>query len=67
MYTYNFDLDRLQLATYDPTASVVLSQAEYNASLVLTLRQYRDALTGRTKGAEVGYLFILHSGIHAIV
>lgn len=67
LYTYNFDLDFMLLTISNPVTSAILSQTKYHANLVLTLRQYKGALAGRTKSAEIGYLLILHSGIHAIV
>ncbi|SPO04984.1 uncharacterized protein DNG_07669 [Cephalotrichum gorgonifer] len=66
LFTYNFELDRLLVTTYDPATSSALDEQEHATKLILTLRQFRDAPRGRAKKVEIGYLFILHSGTSAI-
>ena len=67
LLTYNFDLDRLLLTVFESETGAVLSKTEYHADLVLTLRQFKGPLAGKTKSAETSYLFIIHSGTLAIV
>lgn len=70
LLTYNFDLEHLTLTIFESETAAIVSKTDYHSNLVLTLRQFKGTLTGKkTKNADIdmGFLFILHSGIHAIV